>query len=387
MDNTKWKYITVLIFTFCYFVVELAVGLYAGSLILQADAYHMLSDAIALLVGLTAHLYSRRDRDSYYTFGWLRTEVVGGLINGVFLIAICFNLLISSIISLSSWNLAPAVAATRLAQINMVLITAAVGLVVNFSSLLIFHPSHHDHSRAHGHHEHQGQQAPAQQEGVASPSKKHNLNHFGVWLHLCGDLLNSFLVIISCLLIKYLDSPYRWLSDPLFTILVVIIIAMASFRNFRTCLLILLHRNPASATTAELLTTIKAIPSIKGVHDLHIWSLNQEIHVASLHVTIDIENYFEAAGIIQAVKQELHQHGVHTSTVELETSDHCSEPTCGPHCRQYHCCGSLAVVVAVGEESSEDGSMSSTVPVVSTFSGSSEAATAFTTPPSTPGEV
>jgi zinc transporter 1 len=77
--------------------VQLIVGVSIGSLSLQADAFHMASDVMALVVGFVASRMSGWKATPNVTYGFKRTEVLGGLINSVFLLAICFNIAIESL--------------------------------------------------------------------------------------------------------------------------------------------------------------------------------------------------------------------------------------------------------------------------------------------------
>ena len=61
----------------------------------MADAFHMLSDVIALLVALFSVYISGKPWQNS-TFGYARAEVVGAMVNAVFLMALCFTIVIDS---------------------------------------------------------------------------------------------------------------------------------------------------------------------------------------------------------------------------------------------------------------------------------------------------
>ena len=85
----------MLLLTLGFFLVELVVGERSRSNALVADAFHMLSDVLALLVALlSVRLSGRPWRSS--TFGYARAEVLGALVNAVFLVALCFTIVIDS---------------------------------------------------------------------------------------------------------------------------------------------------------------------------------------------------------------------------------------------------------------------------------------------------
>ena len=60
---------------------------------LVADATQQLNDVISLVVALQAlKLAENSTSSSKYSYGWQRAEVLGALINGVFLLALCFSI-------------------------------------------------------------------------------------------------------------------------------------------------------------------------------------------------------------------------------------------------------------------------------------------------------
>ena len=117
--------------------VEGAVGYYVGSLALIADMFHMLNDVMSLVVALYAIKLAAREStgDNKLSYGWQRAEILGALINGVFLLALCVTIVLSAVERLISL---PEVS-------NPVLImwVGAAGLTSNIVGLLIFHGESH----------------------------------------------------------------------------------------------------------------------------------------------------------------------------------------------------------------------------------------------------
>lgn len=92
----KARLLFMLCLTFAFFLLELIVGHLANSNALVADAFHMLSDVVALLIAYLSMHYSPKDW-AKNTFGYARAEVLGALTNAVFLLALCFTILMDSI--------------------------------------------------------------------------------------------------------------------------------------------------------------------------------------------------------------------------------------------------------------------------------------------------
>jgi len=330
------KYIILIVLVGLFFVVELGVGIYAKSLSLQTDAFHMLSDLIALIIGLTCHILSKERRRTNYTYGWIRAEIVGGLINSVFLLALSFSILIELIqktIELSN----DLENSHLMEEIDMVLIVAGIGLFINLIGLGLFHDHHHHHDVI----PESLSSSPQINDSITIEINKeinrHNHNHHGVWLHVLGDALGSVVVIISGFLIKFLESPYRFIVDPIASLLIVIVIAWGSWKLLKRTILILVHKNPHDE--AKIIDQIKKLEGIEGVHEFHIWSLTGSINIASVHVRLCGHCWNSSTDIIiQAITQIFHEHGIHSSTIQPEFTNKCIDYLCKNNCKPLQCC-------------------------------------------------
>lgn len=137
--------LSMLFMTSSFFFVEIIVGYATNSMALVADSFHMLSDIMSLIIGFFALRYSKRSqRTERNTFGWQRAEVLGALVNAVFLIALCFSILVESLKRLVEPEL--------IHNPVLVLIVGSLGLLVNVIGLVLFHQHGHGHSHGgHGH--------------------------------------------------------------------------------------------------------------------------------------------------------------------------------------------------------------------------------------------
>ena len=144
LRNTKTcSLLTMLVLTGSFFLVEIIVGYVTSSVALIADSFHMLSDVISLVIGFFALRYSRKSDYSYRnTFGWQRAEVLGALINSVFLIALCFTILVEALKRI--------VKIEEISNPLLILIVGGIGLFVNVIGLFMFHGHGHGHGHAHG---------------------------------------------------------------------------------------------------------------------------------------------------------------------------------------------------------------------------------------------
>ncbi len=132
-SKKTFRLLCMLSLTFVYFIVELVVGNITNSLALVADAFHMLSDLIALLIALIAVRISKR-RSDINTYGWVRAEVVGANINTVFLLALCLSIVFDVI----KRYIQP----EAITNPTLLLIVGCIGLGINIIGLFLFQGFH-----------------------------------------------------------------------------------------------------------------------------------------------------------------------------------------------------------------------------------------------------
>ena len=255
--------IIVIVLTSWFFFVEIVVGYLTKSNALVADSFHMLSDIISLIIGLTALRFSKKESSEKNTFGWARAEVLGSLINAVFLLALCFTIVVDSI----SRFLKP----EPLEKIDLMLGVGAGGLLLNLISLLLF--------------------AIQGCQGKDGGKKEMNMNLQGVFLNALGDSLGSVAVIISGILVKFAppknDTHARWklYVDPVLSLIIATIIVSSTIPLLKKSSLILLQGVPLNCNLDELRNKIFSVNGVIDVHHFHIWSLNTEKMIASAHGT------------------------------------------------------------------------------------------------------
>ena len=173
--STKtFRLICMLSLTFSFFGVELVVGNITNSVALVADAFHMLSDVIALLIALLAVRMSRR-RSNINTYGWVRAEVVGANVNTVFLLALCLTIVFDVV----KRYITP----EPIKNANLLLIVGSLGLGINVIGLFLFQGFHgHSHGgkgEAHGHQNHGTSRAEKRKYDGKSNEELETVDRYG----------------------------------------------------------------------------------------------------------------------------------------------------------------------------------------------------------------
>ncbi|ESO06461.1 hypothetical protein HELRODRAFT_155708 [Helobdella robusta] len=334
--------------TFIFFLCELVVGHITNSLALIGDSYHMISDVLALVIGLACLAISTRS-SKQNTFGWARAEILGALVNSVFLAALCFTIFIEAIQRLITPN--------NLENPKLLLIVGSVGLLINLLGLAIFYNETHGHShggnarqerpikekenflqmetcpstsgnvtenvRENGKIESFNVSTAENRSGNAS-SKASQMNIKGVFLHILGDALGSLVVITSALVVIFCEGGWVAYVDPVLSIFIVVIILSTTYSLLKQSALILIQHVPDHIRIAELSQKLcSEIDGILGIHELHIWQLVGNRIIASVHVKC--RNAEEYKSLSVKIKDFFHDEGIHSTTIQPEFVEVCNQ--------------------------------------------------------------
>ena len=260
---------------FIFMVVEAVGGVISGSLALLADAGHMLTDAIALGLAYVAFRLGRRVADSQRTFGYARFEVIAGLINALTLFGIV------------AWIVYEAIERFQEPQPVMagsMFVVAIIGMLVNLFVLWYLTRGDSDH-----------------------------VNVKGAVLHVMGDLLGSVGALLAGVGVMYTG----WLPiDPLLSLLIGILVLSSSVRLLREVLQALLEGVPEHLSAEEIGHALTALPGVRSVHDLHIWTLSSNRIALSAHLVVESMAFWPDT--LSSARVDLRRRGIVHVTLQPE---------------------------------------------------------------------
>ncbi|XP_015792640.1 zinc transporter 1 isoform X2 [Tetranychus urticae] len=316
-DNkgARMRLLFMLILTITFFFVELIVGYITNSMALIADSFHMLSDVIALIIAYVSVLMSPKEWVKN-TFGWARAEVLGALVNAVFLIALCFSIFVESIKRFYNPE--------ELHAPSLLLGVGVAGLIVNIIGLILFHgagghshgKNHKDYDESEGGENGQEKNEPTKK----APQSSDQMNIRGVFLHILADALGSVIVCISALIIMFTDWSIVDYVDPTLSILMVTLIMYSTWPLLSESAMILLQTVPTHIEVEDLRETLtKEIKGVLAVHEFHVWQLTGDRIIASAH--IQVQNLQDYMRIAEKVKEFFHNKGIHSTTIQPEFVD------------------------------------------------------------------
>lgn len=292
------RFIWSMVFTAVILVAEVIGGLVSGSLALLSDAAHVFMDLFALGLSLLALRLSSLPPDDQHSFGWHRLEVFAALINGISLLVISVGIWVEAF---ERWNHPVAI------QSMEMLVIAVIGLVVNV--VVAFTLGGHDHD-----HEHELEHDHKELSGRSETRKDLNLN--SAFLHVVGDAISSVGVILAAVLIQF--THLLWI-DPLISILIGCIILASSYRVLRSALHILVEGVPEGLSIHQIQQSLKALPVVKEVHDLHVWSLCSGTIALSAHIVLNSEGNAALDSSMHNVKHMLSdEYQIEHTTIQFE---------------------------------------------------------------------
>jgi len=382
------RMLTMFVLSFAFFLLEVIFGYMTYSMALIADSFHMLSDVLALVIAFGCMKISKRTASSKNTFGWVRAEVLGALVNTVFLVALSFSIILESIQRFFQPE--------HIRDPVKVLIVGALGFGVNIIGLFLFH-GHGGHGHSHGGthgHSHgreelvansQTTEAPAEAKKEKKKDHGNQMNMHGIWLHVLGDAFGSIVVIINAVVNWKTDVWFlKNYLDPMLSLMMSLIIMGSSIPLLKESALILLQTVPTHINVQDIKQKLLSQfgRSVADVHEFHVWRLTGNKIVATAHIGCrgDLGDYMRLA---EKMKEFFHDEGIHSTTIQPELIQigqvdaklcalKCPEKTGKSECADETCCKVPQVP---------------TLEVVSANpAGQAESATRFSSPENQPAE-
>jgi len=263
--------------TCAFLVVELIAGFWTGSLALLADAGHMLTDAGALALALFATWIAARPPTPAKTYGYYRAEILAALVNALVL------LVVAAVILLEAWRRWHAPTPVLAGPMAVV---AAGGLGVNVVCAWLLH------------------------QGAS-----HSLNVRAAYLEVLSDALSSLATLVAAAIVLLTG----WTgADPLAGVSIALLIVPRTWSLLKQAVNVLLEGTPPHLELGEIESAMCAVPGVRHVHDLHVWTLTSGREAMSAHVVVD--DVRESERLLDALHALLHaRFGIDHTTIQLET--------------------------------------------------------------------
>ncbi len=257
-------------------VVELIGGFFTNSIAILSDALHDFGDSLSL--GVTWYLQglSKKKRDADFTYGYKRFSLLGAvLISAVLIGGSCFVILegVQRIVT------------PQPVDTTGMLVLAVAGIAVN--GLAVFRLK-----------------------------RGRSFNERAVYLHLMEDVLGWIAVFIGSVVMKFADWP---VLDPILSLAISGWVLYNAARNLRATFRILLQGTPKGMDVDGLKAEISALGPVASLHDFHLWSLDGDFHVLSLHAVVDPDRgHCDPSALKSSIRSICDDFHIHHATIEVE---------------------------------------------------------------------
>jgi len=256
-------------------------GVVTGSLALLADAGHNLSDVLGLLLAWGAAVMARRAPTDRRTYGLGKTTILASVANsGMLLVAI----------GAIAWEAIRRFSQPHEVATGPVMVVAAVGIVLNTVTALMF-----------------------------ARGRKEDLNVRGAFLHMAADAAISAGVVMAALAMQM--THQLWI-DPLVSLVIVAVILVGAWDLLKESLNLATDAAPKGIDPAAVRGWLEELPGVTEVHDLHIWALSTTDSALTAHLVLPTPDDPDAF-LHETTEGLSHRFGIGHATLQIETGGAC----------------------------------------------------------------
>ncbi|WP_339892390.1 cation diffusion facilitator family transporter [uncultured Alteromonas sp.] len=267
-----WAFCLNVVFT----IIEFIGGWLTNSTAIMADAVHDLGDSLSIGTAWGLNKLSDKDSNQTFSYGYKRFSLLGALINGIVLTVGSIWILLEAI---------PRLAEPEMPQVEGMVLLSVFGMAVNgFAAYKL--------------------------------SEGDSLNERVLNWHLVEDVLGWVAVFIVSIVLMFKPWP---ILDPILSIGFTLFILFNVFRNLKETLMLFLQATPDEEQLSKIRSDLLANDKVSDLHHFHIWSLDGERNVMTVHLVLDEDVSLE---LLQSLKENIHssleKYKFEHTTVELE---------------------------------------------------------------------
>jgi cobalt-zinc-cadmium efflux system protein len=279
--QTTYRLSLSLFLTLAFVILEAGAGYLANSLALLTDAAHNFTDVIALALSWFAVRLTAQPANAQKTYGYHRAGILVALLNSTTLVLISIGIFYEAYLRFVS---PPEVKSSILIGVGL------VAVVINLVTALLVH------------------------RGSES-----DLNLRSTFVHLMGDVISTVGAVIAGIFIYFTNA--NWL-DPLVSVLIGFLILYNAWGILRETVDILLESTPRDLDMKTMVNDITKVDGVLGVHDLHVWSLTQNLRTMSAHILTEDISVSTGAEIQSRINELVYRrYNIAHATLQLECVD------------------------------------------------------------------
>ncbi len=272
VKNIKVAFFLNLFFT----VIEFIGGFLTNSIAIMSDALHDLGDSFSLGMAWFLQKYSYKKKTVLFSYGYKRLSLLGAFLNAVILLVGSLYILTKAI---------PRLIHPEVSDTQGMLWLAVLGVIVNGYA-------------------------------VYKTTNGKTMNEKVISLHLLEDVLSWVAVLIVSLVMMVTDLT---ILDPILSILITLYILRGVVKNLKQTVLLFLQTVPKNINVGEIEKKLERLEEVIGVHDIHIWSLDGEQNIMSVHIVVgENSSATEVIVIKNKIRHQLKEMKIQHVTIEIE---------------------------------------------------------------------
>lgn len=281
--HKKWNIKLAFFLNFFFTIFELIGGFLTNSVAIISDAVHDFWDTIAIWMAWYFEKISDKKADKKFTYWYKRFSVLWALLNCLIL----FTGSIFILVEASKRILSP-----EPSHASWMFVLAIIWVLVNWYAFFKTH-------------------------------KSSSINEKVVSLHLLEDVLGWVAVLVWSAIMYFTEW---YIIDPILSIWITLFILFGVFKNIKKSVLIFLETTPNNIVVVELEKKLRKFEWVKDIHDLHIWSLDWEKILLSVHIVL--KKNIDKEKLKEEIKEKLRKNDIYHSTIEFESEGEKCENEC-----------------------------------------------------------
>jgi cobalt-zinc-cadmium efflux system protein len=277
----------VVILNLVFAAIEVIGSRITGSVAILSNAIHDLGDGASLAIALLLEIAATQKSSLTYSYGMRRLSLLSSLI-------LALGLVIGS--GMVLWTAIPRLFQPTQPETSGMVVLAVLGICANGLGAWLL-------------------------------ARGETLNQRVISWHLVEDLLGWVVTLVAAVVMMFGDFA---IIDPIISILFTLFILIGVLRSLRAIIRLFLQGAPQNVVLKDFLNAVKSVAGVVDTHDSHLWSLDGEMHVLTLHVVIRSHSTFDdATRIKQEIKALAQKSGKIHTTIEIEQEDEaCPDENC-----------------------------------------------------------
>ena len=262
-----------------FVIIEAVYGVLADSIALIADAGHNLSDVLGLILAWGAFYLAKKNPSLQRTYGLRKVTILASLSSAILLLIAMGAI---------AWESLGRFAHPQAVDGMTVIVVAAIGVVINTLTALLF------------------------MEG-----QKDDLNLRGAYLHMAADAAVSLGVVIAGFTI--LTTGWLWL-DPAISLFIVLVILLSTWGLLRDSFNLSADAVPSNIDVGEIKNYLLSLEDVTALHALHVWALSTTENALTVHL-VSRKNAIDNLYLEEIEAYLHHTFSIGHSTIQIEKSD------------------------------------------------------------------